>query len=131
MMKKLILFITCLFLAFLLWLPFFSCTSSAVLAEETLSAVEYFQKAYEASDNKNYKLAIRYYEDFREKYPEETERNLWAEYEIAFTYYKMGNLEQAATLIDQLLAKYAGEGAEAYPPAPKALAEKVKEKIKS
>lgn len=121
-MKKRIIVPTCLLLS----VYFISCASSAVPEDKNLSAAEYFQKAYEATDNKNYKLALRYYELFQQKFPEDIERNLWAEYEIAFTYYKMGNTQKAIELFDKLIARYDGEEAAGWPPAPKALAEKVK-----
>ena len=66
---------------------------------------------------------------FQERYPDELERNIWAEYEIAFTYYKMGNLEKAGELFAQLIARYDEENSENYPPGPRSLAEKVLEKI--
>ena len=125
-MKKLIFFPVCL----IFLLSLFSCASSAALDEEGLSPAEYFQKAYKASDNKNYKLAIRYYEAFQAKYPDEVERNIWAEYEIAFTYYKMGNMEKADELFTLLIARYDEEGSVNFPPGPLALAEKVLAEIK-
>ena len=105
----------------------FSCASSADLETGELSPAEYFQKANEAADTKNFQLAIKYYQAFKKRFPDDIERNLWAEYEIAFAHYKMGELENAIELFNQLIAKYDDANAAAgYPSAPKALAEKVK-----
>ena len=64
--------------------------------------MEYFQKAIEATDRDDYLLALRYYEAFQAKYPEDLPNNLWAEYEIAFCRYKMGQNEIAIELFQAL-----------------------------
>jgi outer membrane protein assembly factor BamD (BamD/ComL family) len=117
------------FACLILSILFASCAGSASPDVEGLTVAEYFQKAYEASDNKNYKLAIAYYKIFQENFPDQVERNIWAEYEIAFTYYKMGNNDRAIELLDALIAKYEEDAAGELPVAPKALADKVKAKI--
>jgi outer membrane protein assembly factor BamD (BamD/ComL family) len=123
-MKKSNTLLTCLCL-----LLFFACAGSAKPEVEDLSAAEYFQKAYKAIDNKKFSKAIRYYQEFQLKYPDDLDRNLWAEYEIAFVKYKMGEVNEAAKLIDELLSKYADEDSKAWPEAPKFLAEALKAKI--
>ena len=59
------------------------CSSVPDEIEEGLSPMEYFQRAQEASDDGRYALSMAYYEKFQEQYPEERDRNVWAEYEIA------------------------------------------------
>ena len=97
--------------------------------------MEYFQKAIEATDTDDYLLALRYYEAFQAKYPEDLANNLWADYEIAFCHYKMGQIDTAIELFHALLDRYGeleeSEDAEeqAAPQGPKILTEKVLENI--
>ena len=103
------------------------CQSTVDPLEEDLNKKEYFQKAIEASDSRNYKLALRYYEVFKEKFPDDRDGNLWAAYEIAFLHHKLGDDDMAVELFDQLLARYETE--QGLPPAPRILAERVKSNI--
>jgi tetratricopeptide (TPR) repeat protein len=111
----------------LLW----SCASSAPEIEPGLQPREYFQKAQEASEADKYKQAVAYYEAFLAAYPEERDRGLWAEYEIALLYEKMGDLEQSLKLFNALLARYQSAEAADYPPGPQILAEKVKARLEA
>jgi tetratricopeptide (TPR) repeat protein len=109
-----------------------SCKSVGDPYEQDLAAREYFQKAMEASESGNHRLAIRYYQAFQEKYPEDRDGNIWALYEIGFLHHKMGNYEAALEYFDSVLAVYAESDGSETPPlpeAPRILAEKVKEKI--
>jgi tetratricopeptide (TPR) repeat protein len=106
-----------------------ACATNPEEIEEGLSPAEYFQRAQEASDASRYKLALAYYQKFQEEYPEELERNLWASYEIALLYHKMGQNRTALELFDALLAEYAAAGDASLPQGPKILAEKVKARI--
>ena len=109
-----------------------SCKSAGDPYEQDLTSREYFQKAMEASDSGSYRLAIRYYEAFQEKFPDDRDGNIWALYEIGFLYYKAGDSEVALELFDSLLAIYAESDGSEIPPlpeAPRILAAKVKEKI--
>ena len=104
------------------------CSSVPEQIEEGLTPMEYFQRAQEASDSGRYKLSMAYYEKFQEQYPDERDRNLWAEYEIALLYYKMGKNRIALDRFDALLDKYQ-QGDPSLPAGPKILAEKVKARI--
>lgn len=104
------------------------CSSVPEEIEEGLTPLEYFQRAQEASDAGRYQLSMAYYEKFQEQYPGERDRNLWAEYEIALLYHKMGKNRIALERFDVLLAKYE-EGDPSLPAGPKILAEKVKARI--
>jgi len=104
------------------------CSSVPDEIEEDLTPMEYFQRAQEASDSGRYKLSMAYYEKFQEQYPDELDRNIWAEYEIALLYYKIGKNRVALDRFDVLLAKYE-EGDPSLPAGPKILAEKVKARI--
>ncbi len=93
--------------------------------DEKLTPAEFFQRAQEASDARDFPLAMRYYQTFQRVHPEDLERNLWAAYEIAFLYHKMGDDRKAVELFDQLLERYRTEGSGNWPLGPRILAEKV------
>jgi tetratricopeptide (TPR) repeat protein len=109
------------------------CSSVPDEIEEGLTPMEYFQRAQEASDAGRYALSMAYYEKFQEQYPEdqypeERDRNIWAEYEIAFLYHKMGKNQIALDLFEALLERYES-GEPDLPEGPRILAEKVKLRI--
>jgi len=104
------------------------CSSVPDEIEEGLTPMEYFQRAQEASDANRYALSMEYYEKFQEQYPEERERHVWAEYEIALLYHKMGKDQIALERFDALLARYQA-GEPDLPEGPGILAEKVKARI--
>ena len=106
------------------------CASTDLPPDYTeLSAARLVQRAQEAADRDNYGLAVNYYLALQERYPAETERVLWASYEIAFLHYKMKQYEEAVTLFDELLARYQGDEGSAFPRGPAVLAEKMRNKI--
>jgi tetratricopeptide (TPR) repeat protein len=117
------LFVTTAFASLLI-----TCSSVPGEIEEGLTPMEYFQRAQEASDSGRYELSMAYYEKFQEQYPEELDRNVWAEYEIALLYYKMGKNRIALERFDALLARYQA-GEPDLPEGPRILAEKVKARI--
>ncbi len=101
------------FLVPLILLP--SCRSQVDPYALELAPKEYFQRGIEASDQNNYKLALKYYDAYLQRYPwqpEDTENlellngNLWAKYEIAFAYYKMRKDRGAVELFEDLLDLY-------------------------
>jgi len=100
------------------------CSSVPEEIEEGLTPMEYFQRAQEASDVGRYALSMAYYEKFQEQYPEERDRNVWAEYEIALLYHKMGKNQIALERFEALLARYES-GEPDLPEGPRILAEKV------
>ena len=104
------------------------CSSIPEEIEEGLTPMEYFQRAQEASDAGRYQLSMDYYEKFQEQYPDERDRNIWAEYEIALLYHKMGKHRIALERFDALLAKYEA-GDPTLPEGPKILVEKVRARI--
>ena len=107
------------------------CKSSPVVIEQGLSPADLFQKAQEATDVGKYGLALNYYQEFQERYPDERDRNLWARYEVALLYSKMKDPATALRLLDELLAQYSGEDAALLPQAPRILAEKIKAKLQA
>ena len=107
-----------------------SCRSAPPVTMEGLSAAEIFQRAQDAAEKGDSLAAIRYYEAFKEKRPDDRERVAWASYEIAFLYHKMKKDDTSLLLLDELLAQYAKEG-DALPAAPRILAEKLKTRLQS
>lgn len=104
------------------------CKSQPVVIPDTLSAAETFQRAQDASDRGDFALAIRYYSTFKDKHPENAERDAWASYEIAFAYHKMGKNAIAIGFLDDLLKQYE-TGNDSLPPAPRILAQKLKDRL--
>jgi len=106
-----------------------ACQSVPEYVPEDLQPREYFQLAQEAVVERNdYETALLYYQTFLERYPDDIQRSVEAEYEIAFIRYKQ-NDPSAGKLFDDLLARYEEEGAELLPGWPKVLAEKLQAKI--
>ena len=109
------------------------CSSVPDEIPEGLTPLEYFQMAQEATDESRYALAIAYYEKFQQQYPEQQhpeqrDRNVWAEYEIALLHHKMGKDQIALERFEALLARYEAGEAD-LPDGPRILAEKVKARI--
>ena len=107
-----------------------SCAADKPFSTEGLSAEELFQRAQDASDKGNNQLAIDYYAAVPEKFPDDTAHGIWATYEIAFLYRKMGKNQDALALINQILDRYAKDGS-SLPPAPQILAQKLKIKLEA
>lgn len=103
-----------------------SCATGPVEIEEELAPAEYFQKAQEAAGTRNdYRTALAYYEAFLERYPDNAQQVVEAEYEIAFIHYVQENHDLAEREFRDLLKKYEKSGAETLPQWPKVLAEKL------
>jgi outer membrane protein assembly factor BamD (BamD/ComL family) len=125
-MKKLIipLILPCIF-------AIAGCQSTPDFIPEDLQPREYFQRAQEAVVERNdYDTALFYYQTFLERYPDDIQRSVEAEYEIAFIRYKQDD-PAAGQLFEELLARYDAEGAELLPGWPRVLAEKLLEKIEA
>ncbi len=106
-----------------------ACQSTPQVIPQDLQPREYFQLAQEAVVvRKDYEAALLYYQTFLERFPNDIQRSVEAEYEIAFIRYKQ-NDPSAGQLFANLLARYDAEGAELLPGWPKVLATKLSEKI--
>ena len=106
------------------------CVTTSPEQAEGLTPPEYFQRAQEATAQHDYGLAMRWYAAFRERFaddpsPPEMVRLLWAEYEIAFLYHKMGDDETALRLLRALVRSYEQPVAADYPAGPRVLALRV------
>ena len=107
-----------------------SCASAAKVIEEGLAPAEYFQRAQTAMvDRNDYKTALQYYNTFLERFPDDLQNDVVAEYEIAFIHYKTGDKAEALRLFNVLLSRYEGDGAMVLPRWPEVLAKKILEKI--
>lgn len=106
-----------------------ACQSAPEFIPEDLQPREYFQLAQEAVvERQDYDTALFYYQTFLKRFPDNIQRTVEAEYEIAFIRYKQ-NDPSAGVLFADLLARYEAEGAELLPGWPRVLAEKLSEKI--
>ena len=113
-----------------------SCQTEMPQTSERMSPPEYFQTARDAIGQRNFQAAMEYYQIYLERFPaathpDELERNLWAEYEIAFMHHKLGDDQTAVELLGRLVARYDGEGGEDLPPAPGRLARRVIEELQA
>jgi len=114
-----------LFIALLILLLAAACQSTPENIPEDLKPREYFQLAQQAVvERGDYDTALFYYQTFLKRVPEDIQRTVEAEYEIAFIRYKQ-NDPAAEQLFKDLLARYDAEGAELLPAWPKVLAEKL------
>ncbi len=106
-----------------------SCKSAPQAVPADLSPAEYFQRAQDAAEKGDFSLALRYYQSFQERFPDDVEHGAWASYEIGFLYHKMGNNKKCMALLDDLLARYAK--GEKLPDAPRILAQRVKTRLQA
>jgi outer membrane protein assembly factor BamD (BamD/ComL family) len=103
-----------------------SCVTGPPELADDLTPAEYFQRAQEATAQHDYGLALRWYAAFREHYaddptPQQMMRLLWAEYESAFLYHKMGDDETALRRLRALVQSYEQPAAADYPAGPRIL----------
>jgi outer membrane protein assembly factor BamD (BamD/ComL family) len=105
-----------------------SCATQNRAVPESLTAGEIFQRAQDSVDRGGYALGITLYTLCQRRYPDDLNHEVWASYEIAFIYHKMGQNAKALELFNALLARYAKEG-DALPPAPQVLAQKLKSRL--
>ena len=108
---------------------FASCQSVPETISEDLAPNEYFQKAQEAVSRGQYETGLLFYHTFLERYPNDLQKGVEAEYEIAFIYYKSGDLATAKELFQAIENKYTQGGAEILPAWPRVLSAKVMAKI--
>jgi tetratricopeptide (TPR) repeat protein len=106
-----------------------SCASQEAVFTPGMTPEDFFQRAQDASDRGNFPLALKYYYKFKETFPDNLEKNVWASYEIAFLQHKMGNDATALQLLDEVIALYSQDRGSVLPKAVKALAENVKQRI--
>ena len=106
-----------------------SCKTAPVVIPDGMNPAEFFQKAQEASNNGKYETALTYYNTFLDRYPDDLQRRIEAEYEIAFIAYKRNDTEKAKELFNALLDKYNTDASQILPAWPKILSEKILKEI--
>ena len=101
------------------------CKTVPESIDEDLTPIEYFQLGQEASDKSNYEAALLYYKTFIERFPDDSQRIVEAEFEIAFIYHKLEDEATAREMYQAILDKYSQPGAELLPAWPRVLSEKL------
>lgn len=105
------------------------CQSAPEEIPPDLSQMEMFQRAQEAADENDYDLALRYYQEFIERFPEDEGSIVEAEYEIAFIAYKQERYEEALAGFNAILATYETDTSGQLPEWPRVLSARLIERI--
>jgi len=106
-----------------------SCQSAPEEIPEGLSKAQMFQRAQEEVDRRNYEQALRYYDEFIRRNPDDPGSIIEAEYEIAYIAYKQEEYDTAEEKFETLLEQYDGERADQLPEWPQVLAVKLLDRI--
>ena len=118
-------FVSILLTVTVLVLSLGSCETAPEEIPEGLSQMEMFQRAQEASDRERYDTALRYYQAFIERYPDDRGSIAEAEYEIAFIAYKQERYPEAQERFEAILADYDTDDEGELPEWPRVLSEKL------
>lgn len=102
-----------------------ACQSVPKEIPTSLSEREYFQLAYQDSDGGNYAGALAYYDTFLKRYPKDADRDVEAQYEIAFLFFKKNDLVKSRDLFTQLVDRYKEKDADSLPRWPLVLSNKL------
>lgn len=107
-----------------------ACKSAPPINYDSLNKAEFFQKAQEASNKGDYKGALAYYNHFLAKYPDDIQKGIEADYEIAFIAYKQHDYKKANRLFTDILDKYSTDASQVLPAWPKVLSQKILKEMK-
>ncbi len=107
-----------------------ACKSAPPVNYNSLNKAEFFQKAQEASNKGDYEIALAYYNHFLAKYPDDIQKGIEADYEIAFIAYKQHDYKKANRLFSDILDKYSTDAAQVLPAWPKILSQEILKEIK-
>ena len=108
-----------------------SCVSTGpVEIPNDLTTAELIQRGQEASDRNRYAVSLQYYEAVIERFPNDIESVIAAEYEIAFIHYKQKNYELSKSEFNRMLERYNTPDQELLPAQFKILANIVLGKIR-
>lgn len=102
-----------------------SCRTAPVVIPPDMDAPTLVQKAQEATDAYDYKLALRYYQALVDHWGSDPSSLATGEYEIAFITYKQGDKAKAKELFTSFLARYDAPGGDQLPERYKVLAQKI------
>ena len=106
-----------------------ACQTEIPEIPEDLSQPELFQRAQDAADENEWQVALHYYETFMERYPEDEENVVAAEYEIAFIHYKMEEYRTSRELFEEILQKYEEDEDDSLPAWVQILSEKILDRV--
>lgn len=82
------------------------CQTTLATIDVDLSSEELFRLAQDAYSDNNNRLALTYYAAIVERFGDERSVRVAAEYEIAYIYFRMGDLKRARMQFAALLAEY-------------------------
>jgi tetratricopeptide (TPR) repeat protein len=100
-----------------------ACSSTPQPVAADATRMEITQLAQNASDRNNYKLAMAYYQMIQQRFPNDKESQLEAEYEISFIHYKKKDYADAKKGLNDILDQYQGDDGEFLPQKYKILAQ--------
>ena len=107
------------------------CSSGPPVIPEDLSVLQFFQRAQEETENREWENALYYYKTFIERNPDDLPNVTAARYEIAFIQYKQKDYTNAAKDFRELLDFYEKTDLPlSFPLWPKVLARKVMQTMK-
>ena len=107
-------------------LTFAGCSSGPPVIPEDLSVLQFFQRAQEETENREWGNALYYYKTFIDRNQDDLPNIAAARYEIAFIQYKQKDYESAAKDFQELLDFYeTTELPLSFPLWPKVLSRKV------
>jgi outer membrane protein assembly factor BamD (BamD/ComL family) len=107
-----------------------SCASSGpVEIPGGLTTAELIQRGQEASDRNRYNVSLQYYEAVLDRFPNDIDSVIAAEYEIAFIHYKQKNYAQSKNEFILILDRYNTPDEELLPAQFKILSNIVLKKI--
>lgn len=120
-------------IAISLFLTVLLCAACSSVPEEVpadLLPEEYFQRAQASVVERNdYRSALAYYEAYLERFGDNPQLAVQAQYEIAFIYYKLGELERSQEQFESILELYESDIAEVLPRWPLVLTNRVLEEM--
>ena len=106
-----------------------SCASRQIAIPDDLSPAELIQRGQEASDRNKYSVSLQYYAAIIDRFPNDIDNILAAEYEIAFIHYKQKKYDISKVEFTDLLERYNTQDEELLPPSFKILSQMVLGKI--
>ena len=127
--KKPAVFTLCILIGSLL--VFVGCSSGPPVIPENLSVLQFFQRAQEETENREWDNALYYYKTYIERNPDDLPNITAARYEIAFIQYKQKNYTSAAKDFQEILDFYETTDLPlSFPLWPRVLSQKVLQNMK-
>lgn len=107
-----------------------SCATLSREIPSDITAGELFQKGQDAyNEYDDLETAVYFYEEYLSRFPDDMQKVVEVEYEIAFIYYKEKQYDEAETRLLKLIDRYSDESAQLLPVWPLTLAEQLVLKI--